>query len=586
VNARYRTPVDALTPGEWIAAGVVGALTIAAIPVWLTTVFAVLLHTGRWWSPPAGDVARALAGWHTHLADPASAFPAADRTRLPAAPAFYLCAVAALLLLGGLGVVVVRTLARPRRMRGAATAADVRAHLSATAVRRRGRHARPALTGRVAPEQVGLYLGRDMRSGQQLWGSVEDSYLYLGPPRSGKGVHLIIPQTLAAPGAVLVTSTRNDVVRHTARLREQRGPVVVFDPQEQVSRRALPRLRWAPHRGCDDPLVAIGRARALAAASKFAVGTTTNGDYWQAMTEAVLRCYLHAAALSGRPASELMAWTSQPTDPTPVRILRAESAAAPGWAEELASQAAADPRQRDSVWSGVRRAFDCFADPRVLDACSPTDDDGFDPTAFLTGNGTLYLLGDTDSQLSVAPLISALLEDLLGVARRAAAHSAGGRLDPPLLLLLDEAANIAPIPSLPNLLADGGGTGITTVAVLQSLAQARHRWGQPAAEALWDAATTKVVLGGLAQADDLQRISRLAGDIDEPTVTRTTGPGGGSMSVAERRLPALPVEMLRTLPQGLAVVLARHTAPVLTRLRPWTDLPQAATIRADAAALA
>jgi hypothetical protein len=101
-----------------------------------------------------------------------------------------------------------------------------------------------------------------------------------------------------------------------------------------------------------------------------------------------------------------------------------------------------------------------------------------------------------------------------------------------------------------------------------------------------DAATTKVVLGGLAQADDLQRISRLAGDIDEPTVTRTTGPGGGSMSVAERRLPALPVEMLRTLPQGQAVVLARHTAPVLTRLRPWTDLPQAATIRADAAALA
>jgi type IV secretion system protein VirD4 len=586
VNARYRTPVDALTPGEWIAAGVVGALTIAAIPVWLTTVFAALLHTGRWWSPPAGDVAHALAGWHTHLADPAAAFPASERTRLPAAPAFYLCAAVALLLLGGLVIVVARILARPRRMRGAATAADVRSHLSATAVRRRGRHARPALTGRVAPEQVGLYLGRDMRSGQQMWGSVEDSYLYLGPPRSGKGVHLIIPQTLAAPGAVLVTSTRNDVVRHTARLREQRGPVVVFDPQEQVSRRALPRLRWAPHRGCGDPLVAIGRARALAAASKFAVGTTTNGDYWQAMTEAVLRCYLHAAALSGRPASELMVWTSQPTDPTPVRILRAESAAAPGWAEELASQAAADPRQRDSVWSGVRRAFDCLADPRVLDACSPTDDDGFDPTVFLTGNGTLYLLGDTDSQLSVAPLISALLEDLLGVARRGAAHSAGGRLDPPLLLLLDEAANIAPIPSLHNLLADGGGTGITTVAVLQSLAQARHRWGQPAAEALWDAATTKVVLGGLAQADDLQRISRLAGDIDEPTVTRTTGPGGGSMSVAERRLPALPVEMLRTLPQGQAVVLARHTAPVLTRLRPWTDLPQAATIRGDAAALA
>jgi type IV secretory pathway TraG/TraD family ATPase VirD4 len=302
------------------------------------------------------------------------------------------------------------------------------------------------------------------------------------------------------------------------------------------------------------------------------------------MTEAVVRCYLHAAALTGRPARELLVWTSQPTDPTPVRILRSESEAAPGWAEELAAQAGAHPHQRDNVWSGVRRAFDCLADPRVLDACSAIQDDEFDPAGFLAESGTLYLLGDSDSQLSVAPLITALLEDLLGVARRAAAHSAGGRLDPPLLLLLDEAANIAPIPSLPHLLADGGGTGITTVAVLQSLGQARHRWGQPAAEAIWDAATTKVVLGGLSEADDLARISRLAGEIDEPTLTRTTGPGGGSVSVAVRRLPALPIDRLRTLPEGQAIVLARHTAPVQARLRPWTRLPQAAAIRTDSQA--
>src|SRR5947209_7667197 len=93
-------------------------------------------------------------------------------------------------------------------------AGQVRAHLSADAVRRRARHTRPALT-RPQPEQVGLSLGRDSRSGQRLWGSVEDSYLYLGPPRAGKGVHLVIPQTLDAAGAVLVTATRPDTLRHT-----------------------------------------------------------------------------------------------------------------------------------------------------------------------------------------------------------------------------------------------------------------------------------------------------------------------------------------------------------------------------------
>src|SRR5581483_6560397 len=190
------------------------------------------------------------------------------------------------------------------------------------------------------------------------------------------------------------------------------------------------------------------------------------------------------------------------------------------------AQAAADPRQRDSVWAGVRRAVDSLADPRVLDACSPPPEESVDLTQFLHAGGTLYLLGTTGSQLTVAPLVTALVEALVDAARTAATDAPDGFLDPPLTLLLDEAANIAPIPSLPNLLADGGGSGITTVCVLQSLAQARARWGQAGADAMWDAATTKVILGGLAHAEDLHRISQLAGDIDDPVRTRTSGAGG------------------------------------------------------------
>ena len=129
------------------------------------------------------------------------------------------------------------------------------------------------------------------------------------------------------------------------------------------------------------------------------------------MTAAVLRSYLHAAALTGRPTSEMLAWAARPLDPTPVRILRGETGAAAGWAEELAAQAGADPRQRDSVWAGVRRAIDSLADPRVLATCSPDEHDAFDPTAFLRENGTIYLLGSTGTQLSVAPLITALMEE-------------------------------------------------------------------------------------------------------------------------------------------------------------------------------
>ena len=165
---------------------------------------------------------------------------------------------------------------------------------------------------------------------------------------------------------------------------------------------------------------------------------------------------------------------------------------------------------------------------------------------------------------------------MIDTARTLAAAQPGGRLDPPLLLLLDEAANIAPIPSLPNLMSDGGGTGMTRVTVLQSLAQARARWGDAGADAMWDASTTKVILGGLAHADDLQRISRLAGDIDVPQFTRSTSQGGASRSISSQRVPALPLERIRCLPAGQALVLARRCPPLQAQLTSWWQHPSQA----------
>ena len=549
--------------------------------VWLLSGLGTLT-TGHGWQPvPADAVGSTVAAVPQHLTDLPEAYPSPSRQLLPSSPVLWLLLLGLVLILTVTATYVakgVRLLATGdatrhadlRRRQGMASRSDIRQHLSVATIRSRATHARPSLAhGRQRPEDVGLRLGTDIRYGAAIWGSVEDSYLYLGPPRSGKGVHLVIPQCLDAAGALVVTSTRPDVLHATQAHRATRGPVFVFDPQQLAP--DAPRLRWNPARGCADPLTAINRARALSAGA--GLTNSRDGDYWQNMAAAVLRAYLHAAALSGRPIHDVLAWTARPADPTPVRILRSETAAADGWAEELAAQAGADPRQRDSVWAGVRRAVDCLADPRVVDACSPADGEGFEPGEFLTGSASLYLLGATGVQLSVAPLITALLEDLLDTARAGAAALPEGRLDPPLLLMLDEAANVAPIPTLPNLLADGGGVGITTVVVLQSLSQARSRWGEAAADGMLDAATTKVVLGGLAHTDDLNRIGRLAGDIDVPLETRSRGAGGASRSITTQRLAVLPLEKIRCLPAGQALVLARRCAPVEVRLRPYWQHP-------------
>jgi type IV secretion system protein VirD4 len=226
----------------------------------------------------------------------------------------------------------------------------------------------------------------------------------------------------------------------------------------------------------------------------------------------------------------------------------------------------------DSIWMAVAEALSCLADPRVLDAVSPRPGDEFDPREFLTNNGTLYLLSTGAGAGASWSLVAALIEDLAETARHLAAASPGARLDPPLLLALDEIGNLAPLPSLPVLMAEGGGTGITTMPVLQSLSQARDRWSSHAASAIWDASIVKVILGGASASRDLQELSVLIGERDELSDAVTIGDHGArSLQRSIRRVPILPPERIRTLPFGTSLVLLRSAPPIVTDLRRWTD---------------
>ena len=245
----------------------------------------------------------------------------------------------------------------------------------------------------------------------------------------------------------------------------------------------------------------------------------------------------------------------------------------------------ADARQRDSTWSMVANVFAPLADPRILAAVSPEPDQQFDPEAFLRSRGTVYLLGTASGASATASLVTAFVDDLAESARQLAAASPGARLDPPVALILDEAANY-PLPSLPALMSEGGGSGITTVVVLQSLAQARARWGTDAAAAIWDAAIVKLILGGSGNAGDLRDLSTLIGTRQEERVSRSRGPDGrGSTSISTHETPILDTGALRTMPFGKAVLLLRAAPPILLDLQPWTKRRDADALRADRAAV-
>lgn len=522
-----------------------------------------------------GGVLRVIAS----PADPGAALGTPDLN-----PALYWATVT--ILLGACGVAA-GTLWRftrsigsehdPARLVGVATPSDIRKAASARSVLRRAQTLRPTLA-RARPEDVGYLLGTSR--GGPVWATIEDSILLIGPPRSGKGLHVVINAILDAPGAVVTTSTRPDNLTATLRARQTVGPTAVFDPQQLAP--GLPSgMRWSPVRGCEDPLTAMIRAKGLSSATGFA-GVQDSG-FWEGKTTAAIQALLHAAALDGLDARTLYQWALNPTQALDaVRILSSHPRAAEGWADSLDAMIQADPRTRDSIWQGVSLAWSALADPRVLDAVTPGPGEEFDPETFLRERGTLYLLATGAGAGASAALVAALIEDLIETARKLAARSPGARLDPPLLLALDEIGNLSPIPSLPTLMAEGGGTGITTIPVLQSLAQAREKWGENNAHAIWDASIVKVILGGASNSRDLQDLTTLIGDRDESTDSVTIDAHGGqSRQRSIRRAPILPPDVLRTLPFGTGIVLLRTTRPIVTRLRSWISRSDAKKLRSD-----
>jgi type IV secretory pathway TraG/TraD family ATPase VirD4 len=457
----------------------------------------------------------------------------------------------------------------PRRFDGLATRAEVAKVAGAKALVARAGDLRPSLANPQVGD-LGHRLGRG--PGVDCYASVEDSMVLLGPPRSGKGVHIVINAILDAPGAVITTSTRPDNLTAALEARAEVGPVAVFDPQGLAP--GIPSAtRWSPIRGCENPQTAMVRAKALTAG---AASGTTDSSFWQSSAEQAVRCLLHAAALGDRTPADLYRWSlSAAWAREAVMILASHPQAATSWHQGLEAIVGADQKQRDSIWAMVAIAFASLADPAVLDAVSPGPGEQFDPQTFLRQRGTVFLVGTSTGASATAGLVGAFVEDVAEAARRLAAASPGARIDPPLSMILDEAANY-PLPSLTSLMSEGGGTGITTMVVLQSLAQARAVWGEHEASAIWDAASVKLILGGGSNARDLEDLSKLIGAREERQFTESIGADGRrSVSSSLREVPVMDTSRLRMLPFGTAVLMLRAARPIVLTMTPWTARPGA-----------
>jgi len=431
-------------------------------------------------------------------------------------------------------------------------------------------------------ESPGLLIATAIAGGVKLYLDFESCCLDIWGMRRGKTTSRAVPTILNAPGPVVATSNKRDIVDMTRDVREQlNGPVWVFDPQQIAGEE----ISWFWN-----PLTFVRserHARELAAVfEKCSRPDDASQDaYFDPQGKTLVANLLLAAAVGGRWLDQVHEWASTPTNTEPAQILKKHGFTVP--ARALLATANLSDRQRDGLYGTalkvcafmeVRETMEWVTPPsewvkwpgREIPAEAPQ----FDPYSFVhstkEGQGeTLYLLSK-EGDGGAAPLVTALTMAVCEAGEHVASRRRRGRLPIPMVVVLDECANVCKDEQLPNKISHYGSRGIVILIILQSYKQGAAVWGDKGMDKMWSAANVKVYGGGVDDVDFLTDLSKRIGQID---LMRTTISSGGRQGRStQRQYESVEITApsdLGDMPLGRIIVIAGGAKPVLAAPRMW-----------------
>lgn len=559
-----REPSRGLSDQAVLAA--IGCAFAICAGVWMWGGLAGTVFGRGWPSAGASDVLGVLIRLPAHLDNPAAAWPMPARLRLPGPIAFYGALI--ILIAGGAVVALVihsAVAASPLRPanRGArwATAGELR----------RLRGSSRAFGHRSPGDRDGrLSLGR--HRGRRLYAEQRHALVAFGPPQSGKSAGLAVPALLEWKGPAVASSIKTDLLGGTFARRRELGRVFVFDPFELSG---VASQTWSPLNRAGTWDGALEVAWRLAAAGELDQRAVEGGDFWAIAAEQRLAPLLFTAARTDGGVPALVRWTygqgARELDEALARLAGearddAELADAHAAYDAVRAFEAQADRTRSSIEATAQALLRAYRFTRVARSartCEITADRLLDEAA------TLYLIADAKASKLLRPIFLALLGEIVDRAYERATV-AGGQLELPLLLCLDEAGNVAPLPNLAEIASTAPSHNIQLVSIFHDLAQARSRYGRQA-ETVINSHRARMLLPGVGDLDTLRYFAGLVGEEEIEEITRTTGAGGPSRSTGRRRRPLVAAEALRLLPDRHALLVYGRTAPVQVRLRMWFE---------------
>lgn len=402
--------------------------------------------------------------------------------------------------------------------------------------------------------------------------------LVSGPTEIGKSRRILLPAALLWGGPVVFVSSK-DTELQLLSARRCFGPSALIDlrPDYDADYFGVDNLAFDPTTLITTPDQAVTAANTMMQMSAVGLGSgadqVSDAGIWEANTEGPLSAMLYAASPMGN--SKGMDWVllavdnMAKLDPDADRSLLKEpgwAAAAhivrdiPYWYNALTRTLDMDARQRDSIALTMRKAVA----PWMRLALRGKTYRPFDATFLDDPQATLYVLSPPEG--SIAGAAVTLLEHLIKVWR---AKTARKEMLHRLLIVIDEAANVAPMPALRRHVSEGRGLGVNLLVAVQASSQLDTVYGNNYARELRDTFPASLIMFGAPESDLLRRAeewtlltTRRQESFDQASSQKTLSSHEGST-----------LEYRRLLPENTehARLLIRGTAGHQTEIPDWTE---------------
>jgi type IV secretory pathway TraG/TraD family ATPase VirD4 len=275
-------------------------------------------------------------------------------------------------------------------------------------------------------------------------------------------------------------------------------------------------------------------------------------------------------------------WVTRETDTTPARILDRHGFGASG--DYVRGVVGSPDKQRGGVYATAELCITWLTNRAAVEWVTPRPGrPAFDPAEFAGSCDALYLVS-REGRGTLAPLTTALTAAVCEAAEQEATTSPRGRLPVPMVVVLDEVANVCRWPDLPDLYSHYGGRGIYLLAILQSWRQGEDTWGARGMAKLWSAATVRIYGGGDTEVAFLDELRKLIGTYRPQQTSASQSRQGRTVSYSEASDDILDVADFSALPRGRQLLIASGTRPVLISCRPWFTGPHREGVESSIAA--